>query len=94
MWWLLRSGKFQGYKFRRQQPIGPYIVDFCCLRSKLIIELDGGQHAIHIKQDEVRTEFLEREGFKVVRFWDHEVFKNAEGVLDVILERLNEPPSP
>ena len=80
-----------GYKFRRQQPVGRYVVDFCCLGKKLIIELDGGQHASQIKADRQRTKFLESEGFQVVRFWDNEVFQNLNGVIEKILECINHP---
>lgn len=93
LWHALRARACLGYKFRRQQPIGPYIVDFCCLERKLIIELDGGQHAFQECADRLRSEYLEREGFTVIRFWDREVFANLSGVLERILTHL-EPPSP
>jgi adenine-specific DNA-methyltransferase len=97
VWHLLRSRALLGDKFRRQQPIGPYIADFCCLARKLIIELDGGRHAAQEVHDRRRSEFLEREGFKVIRFWDHEVFANTDSVLETILTHLESPspqPSP
>jgi very-short-patch-repair endonuclease len=94
LWRSLRSRELNGCKFRRQQPIGPYIVDFCCLERRLVIEVDGGQHAMLKETDERRTAFLEKEGFRVVRFWDNEVLKNTVGVLETIAERLGSPPSP
>jgi len=83
-------------KFRRQHPIGQYIVDFVCLERKLIIELDGGQHALpdEILKDRQRDAWLEKEGYTVVRFWDNEVVMNTLGVLDTIGERLHRTPSP
>ena len=74
MWFHLRNRQF-GFKFRRQQPIGPYIVDFVCLERKLILELDGGEHnlAANTLKDEKRSEFLLNEGFSVLRFWNNEL---------------------
>ena len=97
LWRFLRSRELLGQKFRRQQPMGPYIADFCCLERKLIVELDGGQHAAQKLKDHRRTRFLEQEGFKVIRFWDNEVFENTPGVLETILKNLESPspqPSP
>jgi very-short-patch-repair endonuclease len=94
MWFLLRSRRFVGYKFRRQQPIGSYITDFCCFRPKLIIELDGGQHAEQIEYDQRRTDFLKSEGFEVIRFWDNQVLKEMDSVMEAILKALIEAPSP
>ena len=73
LWSELRAHKFLGLKFRRQHPIGPYIVDFCCIDKQLIIELDGSQHLEREKYDRRRTAFIERQGFRVIRFWNHEV---------------------
>jgi very-short-patch-repair endonuclease len=97
VWQLLRSRTLAGYKFRRQQPIDSFVVDFCCLRSRLVIELDGGQHAEKIEYDQRRTDYLVGQGFRVLRFWDHEVFENQEGVLSQILQAVSAPspqPSP
>jgi adenine-specific DNA-methyltransferase len=94
MWSLLRSRSLDGYKFRRQQPIGPYIADFCCFRPRLIVELDGGQHAEQVEYDERRTAFLESEGYQVVRFWDNQVLMEMDAVLEMILKTLTETPSP
>jgi very-short-patch-repair endonuclease len=84
MWKLLRNRKLCNHKFRRQFPIKPYIADFACLELKLIIELDGGQHADRINYDNQRSLFLEQHGFKVLRFWNNEVIENIEGVLEAI----------
>jgi very-short-patch-repair endonuclease len=96
LWGRLRAGRFEGLKFRRQHPIGQYIADFVCLERNLIIELDGGQHALpdkHLK-DRQRDAWLKKEGYAVVRFWDNEVLMNTSGVLEVIRERLHRTPSP
>src|SRR5437016_3217045 len=84
LWTLLRSRRLVGYKFRRQQPIGPYIADFCCLRPRLIVELDGSHHAEQIEYDQRRTDFLKNEGFEVIRFWDNQMLKEADSVLEAI----------
>ena len=81
-----------GYRFRRQRPIGTFIVDFACLKASLIIEVDGRQHAEQIAKDEARTRFLEKEGFRVVRFWNYDVLANTEGVLEAILHDLQNSP--
>jgi len=94
MWMLLRSRSLAGYKFRRQQPIGSYIADFCCFRPKLIVELDGGQHAERIEYDQKRTDFLKSEGFEVIRFWDVQVLEEMDSVLEVILKTLEERKTP
>ncbi|MGL6020788.1 MAG: endonuclease domain-containing protein [Gibbsiella quercinecans] len=94
-WLGLRDRRLGGYKFRRQLPIGPYIVDFVCLQRKLIVELDGGQHMEQAGYDARRTRYLEQHGFKVLRFWNNEVFDNWSGVQAVILQHLCEgPPHP
>src|SRR5689334_2871294 len=72
MWWLLRSRAFRGTKFCRQYPIGPFIVDFCCRRQKLIIELDGASHSKTQDYDEQRSNYLEQNGYRVLRFWNDE----------------------
>ncbi len=96
LWSRLRAGRFEIMKFRRQHPIGQYIADFVCLERKVIIELDGGQHALsdEILKDRQRDAWLEKEGYTVVRFWDNEVLKNTRGVLEAIRERLHRTPSP
>ena len=78
---------------RRQQPIGRYIVDFVCFENRLIIEVDGGQHAAEKEKDIERDNYFMRNGFKVLRFWNNEIFTNIEGVLEVIRTKcLNHPP--
>ena len=81
-----------GSKFRRQRPIGIYFVDFVCLEKKLIIELDGGQHAEQKSYDARRDSWLRSQGYEVLRFWDHDVLKNIEGIKEAIFRALNEPP--
>jgi len=94
LWNHLRGRQISGEKFRRQQPLGRYVVDFVCLEKKLIVEVDGGHHAASAN-DEERTSWLESEGFRVVRFWNNEVLKDVGVVLDVIYEELkNEDVSP
>ncbi|MCP1373390.1 endonuclease domain-containing protein [Dyella lutea] len=82
LWFHLRAGRLRGLKFRRQHPVPPYIVDFCCVAAKLVIELDGSQHGP--EADRIRTRFLERSGYRVLRFWDNEVLKDLDAVLEVI----------
>lgn len=96
LWWHLRNRNLGGFKFRRQHPVGPYITDFACLEKMLIVELDGGQHAEQVEDDLVRSKFLEAEGFRVMRFWNHEVLESIDAVLEKIFEVLEgrEPPSP
>jgi len=82
LWLQLRNKRFLNYKFRRQFPIGDYIVDFICLELKLIIELDGSQHLDAENKDAERTAILNKRGFKVIRFWNNDVIDNLEGVLE------------
>ncbi len=89
LWQELKATKF---KFRRQYPIGPYFADFACKDSKLIIEVDGGQH--NIETDHIRTEYLEKHGYRVIRFWNNSVLNNIDGVMEKIVEMLNTPPHP
>ncbi len=88
LWLRLRRRQIAGHKFRRQQPIGAYIVDFACLEQHLIIELDGGQHAEQSVYDEKRTNWLESRGYRVLRFWNNEVMSNTDGVLQAIMKSL------
>jgi len=85
--------QMQGLKFRRQQPIDNYIVDFVCFENRIIIEVDGGQHAAENNKDIKRDTYLQRNGFKVLRFWNNEVLRKIDGVLEVIRENcLSHPP--
>ena len=89
LWFLLRDRRFAGTKFRRQAPIGPYIADFVCLRRKLIVEADGGQHSESVR-DAVRDSWLESEGYVAVRYSNLDILKNPEGVLTDLSIRLSE----
>ena len=95
IWRWLKNRALAGFKFRRQCPIGRYIVDFVCLEKMLVIEIDGGQHAEHVKKDSRRTEYLKSRGFKVIRFWNNQVLGDMDSVLGVIQATLiNSPSSP
>jgi very-short-patch-repair endonuclease len=87
LWLLLRDRRFDGIKFRRQVPFGSYILDFACFERRIVVEVDGGQHA-DSKIDEIRDSRLRAEGFDVVRYWNNDVLSNPEGVLTDLLERL------
>jgi very-short-patch-repair endonuclease len=89
LWSLLRDRRLQKYKFRRQRPVGPYIVDFVCMEHRLIIEADGGQHA-GSEGDERRTAWLETRNWRVLRFWNNEILGNPRGVAEKIVEVLEE----
>ena len=84
LWKYLRGKQFDGFKFRRQEPIGKYIADFVCYDKKIIIEVDGGQHAVDTVKDEERDRWFEGQGFKVLRFWNNDVLGNMEGVFEAI----------
>ena len=88
LWKHLRLRQLGGYKFRRQQPLGPYFVDFVCLEKRLIVEVDGGQHSEQVAYDSERTARLEAQGFRILRFWNNEVLKEIEIVKEVIAEAL------
>lgn len=96
LWHNLRNRQLENIKFKRQYSIGPYIVDFISLEKRLIIELDGGQHNEdeNIIKDQARTEFLEKEGFKVLRFWNNDVLVNTENVLEEIIQSFSPSPRP
>ena len=91
LWARLRDRQLRGAKFRRQHPIGPFIADFCCPEGKVIVELDGGQHAEKVAADQKRSRFLEGQGYQVLRFWNHDVLKDTNAVLERIAEVLNDP---
>jgi len=93
LWRYLRGHQLGGHRFRRQVPIGNYIADFACLEAKLIIELDGGQHQEQAEYDARRDRQMEAQGFRVLRFWDNQVFQETQAVLEVILRVLGEQAS-
>jgi len=88
LWAHLRLRQIGGYKFRRQHPLGPYIVDFVCIEKKLIVEVDGGQHDEKRFYDAKRDKWLEEKGFKVIRFWNNEVLRHIDIVKEVIESEL------
>jgi len=90
LWQYLRAKQLEGLKFRRQQPIGNYIVDFVCFEKKVIIELDGGQHTQpeQRQKDIERDKWFEGQGYKLLRFWDNEVLTNTRGVLEEIWKNV------
>ncbi len=88
LWAALRDRRLSGYRFRRQYPVANFIVDFACTRHRLIVEADGGQHA-DSEADRDRTAWLEREGWRVLRFWNNDVLANTDGVVSVILRELS-----
>ncbi len=91
IWQLLRSRSLNDAKFRRQHPVGPYVVDFICINEKLIIELDGSQHQQKQAYDAKRTAFLEQAGYRVMRFWDNDVLLQTESVMQAIYDALGSP---
>ncbi len=88
LWQRLRNRQIGDFKFRRQRPIGPYVVDFVCLEHWLVVEVDGGQHAIRAAKDARRDAWLASAGYRVLRFWNPDVLRNPEGVLQRILDAL------
>jgi len=90
LWQQLRAHRLVGYKFRRQQPVGRYIVDFVCFEKQVIVELDGGQHAEQVAYDAERTAWLQSRGFRVLRFWNHEALQNLEAVTEAVLRACEE----
>ena len=92
LWQKLRFWQVDGRKFRRQQPLGGYIVDFVCLERRLIVELDGGQHADRNAYDKKRDDWLRNQGFVILRFWNHDVLNNIDGVMEQILDSLKNTP--
>jgi very-short-patch-repair endonuclease len=93
-WWVVRGRRLGGHKFKRQFPIGHYIVDFVCIEAKLVVELDGGQHALQTAYDEMRDKYLKARGFRVLRVWNTEFLTNKDGVLETLLWQLKNPPHP
>lgn len=92
VWTRLRDRRFAEYKFRRQVPIGNYVVDFVCLEQRLIIELDGGQHTLQREYDAQRTLWLSSQNFRVVRFWNHDVLGDWQTIEEEIWRRLRGKP--
>ena len=88
LWKHLRMRQLGAYKFRRQQPIGAYIVDFVCLEKRLIIELDGGRHTEQVEYDEKRSSWLRERGYRVLRYWNHDVLITPDVVMANILEEI------
>ncbi|MDP3062526.1 MAG: endonuclease domain-containing protein [Chloroflexota bacterium] len=94
LWACLRLRQVNGHKFRRQRPIGPYIVDFVCLEARLVIKVDGSQHMEQASRDAHRDGYLISPGFTVLRFWDHHVLNETDAVLGVIAQVLEKPGGP
>ena len=96
LWAILRNRQLTGYKFRRQVPMGSYIVDFVCFEKNIVVELDGGQHQAQHGYDGNRTQWLQSAGFRVIRFWNNQVLSETDGVVQAILATLEVkiPPSP
>ena len=96
LWRLLRNRQLGGWKFRRQVPIGRYIVDFVCFDKRLIVEIDGGHHQLQADHDDKRTKWLASEGFRVIRFWNNAVLGEIAAVQQAVLTELEgeHPPSP
>ncbi len=90
LWSALRGRRLRGYKFRRQHPLGAFIVDFACIEHQLAVEADGGQHA-ESTDDSRRTAWLERQGWRVLRFWNNDILTNIGGVQSAILRALGGP---
>ena len=84
LWYQIRNSAVEETKFRRQQPIGPYVVDFVSFQEKIIIELDGGQHVVNVESDQARDLYFQEKGYRVLRFWNNEFLQNMDGVLEVI----------
>lgn len=84
LWYYLRAHRFLGLKFKRQKPIGPYIVDFICTERFLVVELDGSQHQQQAEYDQQRERYLESRGYRVLRFWNHQILAETEAVLEQI----------
>lgn len=88
LWSRLRKRQLEGYRFRRQYPLGRYIVDFICLQQRLVIEIDGGQHNDQQTYDDMRTTWLEAQGYRVLRFWNNDVLDYTEAVVEIIAAAL------
>lgn len=89
LWLQLRDRRFAQFKFRRQHPIGPYIADFICFQPRIVIELDGSQHANHHDHDLIRDQWLQSQGFRVLRIWNNQWIKEREAVLEMVWNALH-----
>ncbi|RZA36873.1 MAG: endonuclease domain-containing protein [Lysobacteraceae bacterium] len=89
LWNCLRARQLDGLKFRRQHPIPPYVADFCCIEKRLVVELDGSQH--NLQADEARTSALQSQGWRIIRFWDHDALLATEAVVEAIWNAACEP---
>src|SRR5262245_28812990 len=92
VWGKLRNRRFAQFKFRRQVPLGAFIVDFICFQNRLIVELDGGQHTLQREYDAQRTAWLEAQGFQLIRFWNHDVLTDWDAVEEAIWQALHQNP--
>ncbi len=94
LWAKLSARQVAGVRFNRQFPVGPFICDFVSRGAKLIVEVDGGQHADRIAADERRTAYLQSKGYRVIRFWNNDVLENIDGIIQMIERALSDSPSP
>ena len=94
LWSRLRRRQVDGHRFRRQVPLGPYVVDFLCYEARLIVEVDGGQHDAHAAADAARTAWLGSQDFRVIRFWNNDVLEKTDGVITEIQSALRAFPPP
>ena len=94
LWSRLWRKQLDGFRFRRQHPMGPYVVDFFGPEANLVIEVDGGQHSDQAAKDDIRTNWIEARGYRIIRFWNNDVLANTEGVLRMILDALRAGPPP
>jgi len=93
LWAQLSARKVAGVRFNRQFPVGPFICDFVSRTAKLIVEVDGGQHAIDVATDAARTAYLQSQGYRVIRFWNNDVLERTEGVVGEIERVIADMPS-
>ena len=94
VWQMLRAHRMNGYKFRRQVPIGRYIADFVCHEARLVVEIDGGQHDHSSPRETERSSFLHNEGYRTLRFWNNDILANPDGVHQTIVNELAASPPP
>ena len=94
LWRTLKARQVNGWRFRRQHPVEPYIADFACHAKRIIVEVDGSQHGPRSAADEERTKVLQAHGYQVLRYWNNDVLTNIDGVLEDILSKINSDPHP